>query len=141
MKRSEALKNGGPIISLRWIDVNKGDISFSSYRSRLVGQEFNIGKDDSLYAATPPLEALRLIASQAATCCADGNFDREIMINDVSRAYFYARPTRRIYIELPAEDSEAMHDEVGLLNVCLYGTRDAAKGWQQTLSADLISIG
>ena len=25
--------------------------------------------------------------------------------------------------------------------MCLYGTRDAAKGWQETLSAHLISIG
>jgi hypothetical protein len=25
--------------------------------------------------------------------------------------------------------------------LCLYGTRDAAKGWQETLSAHLVSIG
>ena len=121
--------------------MNKGDSHNPLYRSRLVGREFNVGKDDSLYAATPPLEALRMIISQAATQCADGTFNREVMINDVSRAYFYAKPTRKIYIELPTEDTETKENEVGVLNVCLYGTRDAAKGWQRTLSADLISIG
>ena len=32
-------------------------------------------------------------------------------------------------------------DFLGKLKLCLYGTRDAAKGWQETLSAHLESIG
>ena len=60
------------------------------------------------------------------------------MFNDVSRAYFYARATRDIYIELPEEDLEANQGEVGKLNLCLYGTRDAAKEWQETLSRQFI---
>ena len=34
---------------------------------RLVGQEFNTGKNDELYASTPPLEVLRFVVSSAAT--------------------------------------------------------------------------
>ena len=45
---------GGKIIGVRWVDVNKGDATETNYRSRLVGREFNIGRDDALYAATPP---------------------------------------------------------------------------------------
>ena len=30
---------------------------------------------------------------------------------------------------------------LGKLKLCLYGTRDAAKGWQETLSAHLETIG
>ena len=30
---------------------------------------------------------------------------------------------------------------VGKLRLCLYGTRDAAKGWQETLSSHLVSVG
>ena len=52
---------------------------------------------------------------------------RELMINDVSRAYFYAPATRSLFIELPDEDDEAQEGEVGRLNVCLHGTRDAAR--------------
>ena len=34
----------------------------------------------------------------------EGGSKREMMINDVSHAYFYAKFTRCIYIELPAEE-------------------------------------
>eukprot|EP00973_Karenia_brevis_P042033 5819364-Karenia_brevis.AAC.1 len=64
--QSHQLKTGGKIIDVRWIDVHKGDSARPEIRSRLVGCEFNQGKDDSLYAATPPLEALRSILSWAA---------------------------------------------------------------------------
>ena len=65
--RSHQVATGGKIIGVRWVDVNKGDSTDPDYRSRLVGREFAIGRDDALYAATPPLEALGLIISHAAT--------------------------------------------------------------------------
>jgi hypothetical protein len=49
--------NGGKIIGVRWVDVNKGDSEKPDMRSRLVGQEFNTGKNGELYASTLPLEA------------------------------------------------------------------------------------
>ena len=63
------------------------------------------------------------------------------MINDISRAYFYAKCTRDLYIELPAEDPSAHPDYIGKLRLCVYGTRDAALNWQQTLSEHLESAG
>ena len=63
------------------------------------------------------------------------------MVNDVSRAYFYAPATRSLFVELPSEDEEADMGEVGRLNVCLYGTRDAAREWQSTLSRRLEGLG
>ena len=63
------------------------------------------------------------------------------MVNNVSRAYFYAPATRALFIELPEEDVEARPGGIGRLNVCLYGTRDAAREWQTTLSRHLESIG
>ena len=66
--REEATRSGkGKIIKGRWIDVNKGDSKSPDYRSRYVGKEFNTGVDASLYAATPPLEALKLLISTAAS--------------------------------------------------------------------------
>ena len=138
--RSDVNKTGGKLIGVRWVDINKGDATDRNYRSRLVGREFNVGKDDTLYASTPPLEALRVVVSHAAT--EDPSEERrEIIVCDVRRAYFYAKINRDVYIELPAEDPESGGDLVGKLRLCLYGTRDAAKSWQETLSLHLESVG
>ena len=56
------------------------------------------------------------------------------MVNDVRRAYFYAKQQRSVFIELPGEDEDAVDGEVGELLLCLYGTRDAARERQRTLS-------
>ena len=106
----------------------------------MVAREFNLGRDDALYASTPPLEALRLIISHAATI-EPGKERREVRVHDVRRAYFYAKQQREVYIELPEEDEDAEPGQVGKLMLCLYGTRDAAKEWQKTLSRHLVSIG
>ena len=126
-------------MGVRWVDVDKGDATATDYRSRLVGQEFATYKDDSLYAATPPLEALRMIISHVAT--GTGSSTRQIMINDVRRAYFYAQATRDLYIELPAEDELGGPDMLGKLKLNLYGTRDAASNWQEKLAGDLLKVG
>ena len=47
------------------------------------------------------------------------------MVNDVRRAYFYAKQQRSVFIELPGEDEDAAEGEVGELLLCLYGTQDA----------------
>ena len=88
--RSHQVHTGGKIIGVRWVDVNKGDAEDTNYRSRLVGREFNVGRDDALYASTPPLEALRLILSYAATIPSEGA-KRMVMVNDVRRAYVFLR--------------------------------------------------
>ena len=82
-----------------WIDINKGDNTNPLYRSRLVAKEFNDGKDDSLYAGTPPLEALRLLVSEAATIKDEEHENNKvIMINDVARAFFEAPAHREICV-------------------------------------------
>ena len=55
--KGHELTTGGKVIGTRWVDTNKGDAEAPDCRSRLVGREFNVGRDDNLYAATPPLEA------------------------------------------------------------------------------------
>ena len=141
--RSEQAQTGGKIITTRWVDVNKGDSANPNYRSRLVGKEFKTGVDDTLFAATPPIEALRLIVSRAATTIEDSDKGetRELMVNDVSRAYFYAKATRCIYVELPIEDADGSPDQLGRLVLSMYGTRDGAVNWQDTLSEHLVKAG
>ena len=50
------------------MDVNKGDDENPDYRSRWVGREFkgNDNNRDVLFAATPPLEALKSIFALAS---------------------------------------------------------------------------
>ena len=133
--RAEAY--GKPTVRTMWIDVNKGDAANPQIRSRLVGKEFRVDEDPGLYAATPPLEALRVILSRAAN-----NRNMKVMTNDVSRAYFNAPATRELYIELPKEDQvEGEGDLVGKMRLCLYGTRDAALNWQNVVAEHLQSIG
>ena len=134
--RSHLATTGGKIIGTMWIDTNKGDADNPNVRCRLVGKEFRTGPDDALFASTPLLEALRLIISRASTLGARGK-KNEIMINDVSRAYFYAKCPRDLYVELPVEDPDYDPNFIGKLRLCLYGTRDAALNWQSTLSEHL----
>ena len=98
----------------------------------MVGKEFNTYNDVTLYAATPPLEALRLILSIAATSHR-GESDYKIMTNHVSRAYFYApvKEGQYIYVQLPKEDMLPGEENMcGRLNYSMYGTRRAATNWQ-----------
>ena len=86
------------------------------------------------------MEALRIITSHAATYRDDGP-ERVIMINDVRRAYFYANISQDVFIELPKEDPMYGTGLLGKFKLCLYGTRDVAKGWQETSSAHLMDAG
>merc|ERR1712079_981400 len=136
-----SVPEGAKIIQVRWIDINKGDEKNPNIRCRLVAKDYNTEEKPELFAGTPPLEALRIICSEAAT---KGIEDKVIMVNDVSRAFFYAKAIRPAWIELPAEDyneEDEAEDHVGLLEMSLYGTRDAAQNWQTTVEEHLKSLG
>ena len=122
--------NKGPI-SVRWIDINKGDTERPNYRSRFVAREINTHKRDDLFAATPPLQAMKILLSMATS----GNRGEVVMINDVSRAFFHASATREVYVQLPEEDQEEVNARFcGRLNYFMYGIRDAAQNWQTEYS-------
>ena len=123
-----------------WIDTNKGDQETPNYRSRWVGKEYNNGPGEDLFAATPPLEALRMLVAMLA---AKGGREhkKRMLICDVSRAFFYAPVEKQIFVELPNEDKCEGKDEVAELNYSLYGTRDAAANWHKAYSEHLVAIG
>ena len=98
--RQFAMINKWKIIKTRWIDINKGDDDNPVYRSRLVGKEFNDGQMDGLFAATPPLEALRFLVHEAATVRSNEAMgSKVIMVNDVARAFFEAPAIRNVCID------------------------------------------
>ena len=124
-------------IAVRWVDINKGDEQNPNYRSRLVAKEYRDDIKPELYAATPPGECLRLLLSRMAS-------DRKLKLlyADVSRAYFYAKAVRPVYVKLPDED-RGPEDEgkCGRLLMSMYGTRDAAVNWASEYTQTLVDDG
>ena len=142
---------GKPPISVRWVEVNKGDDENPNYRSRLVAREIRMVGEDAIFAPTPPLESLRMVLSYAVTDFPDEprkihdpkSPERcQVLAIDISRAYFNAvtpedEPT---YVELPPEVG-APPGTCALLKRQMYGTRRAADGWQSECSATLRAMG
>ena len=63
------------------------------------------------------------------------------MTIDVSRAFFHAPATRKIYVELPNEEGLDKSKWCARLNYSLYGTRDAPMNWALTYGNHLRSLG
>ena len=135
--RAAATRDGCRVISTTWVDVNKGGQNAPNYRARLVDCELKLDSRLDLFAASPPLEAIRIICS----LCANNQYGPQpyqIMTLDVKRAYFYARSRRPVYIEIPIEDFEPGGEHmVGRLNLSLYGTSDATQNWTREYTAFL----
>ena len=144
---------GHPPISVKWVDVNKGDEANPNYRSRLVARQIK-AKDTSgetYFAPAPPLEALRTVLSLAATTIGDHRPDWEptspnriqISIIDIKRAYFNAQVDRErtpVFVALPPEDGDST-SMCGELLRHMYGTRLAADGWQEEYSTMRFKLG
>ena len=76
-----------------------------------MAKEIQTYTDDDLCAATPPLEANKMLTSMAVTEGIGSESDRpregmKIDSIEVRRAYLYAEALRNIYVELPHEDAE-----------------------------------
>ena len=98
--------------------------------------EFNTHRMDGLFASTLPLEALKLLVSDAATVDSmarnSSKEEKAVMVNDVARTFFEAPTSREVAVELPVEDGGGPGSEMfGLLQKSLYGTRDAAANFQR----------
>ena len=77
----------------------------------------------------PPLEAKKVLFSIAVSGRARSGEVRKLSFADVKKAYLHAPVRGDKYVQLPAED--AAEGMCGKLNVSLYGTRDAARNWEE----------
>ena len=128
----------GPI-GTRWVDVNKGDEDDPEYRCRLVAKELKKKNEDTIFAATPPLEGKKLLFSLATTGTKGSNDPLKLLFIDVKRAYFYAKSCRPVFVQLPDEDFT--EGQCGRLERSMYGTRDAAANWEAEYTNGLIKDG
>ena len=83
-------RTGRAPIIVRWVGLNKGDLTNPNDRSRLVARYINTRKGDELFAGAPQLEPLKNIWSINAS----GNMGEILMTNDVSLAFFHAKARR-----------------------------------------------
>ena len=129
---------GAKIIGTTWVDTIKGPAGSPQYKSRLCGQEFARGdRQDDLYAPTPPLLGIRLLASLCAS-----SPGKRLMVLDVKRAFLYGDAVRPLFTKLPPEDPR--YGTPGLywrLNKAMYGTRDAPLIWQREVRKALEGLG
>ena len=123
----------------RWVDVNKGDMRRPIVRCRWVAKEFNTYKSAEFFAATPPLEALRMMISHAASGRTHGQGGRKLLVIDARKAHLHAMAEREVYVDLPPEQS--VPGMCSRLNRCLYGTRDAPARWEAFLAKQLALMG
>ena len=120
---------GQRIVSVKWVDTNKGTEEHPEMRCRLVARDFRCGDKDreDLFAATPPWELKRLLMSHAAD--RSGGKIRKMLLVDVKKAHLNSDCKEEVYIELPPEVG-AGADKVGKLRRWLYGFRPAAAAWE-----------
>ena len=128
----------GPI-GTKWVDVNKGDDEKPEYRCRFVAKEIRRKNDESIFAATPPLEGKKILCSLAVSGTKGSADPLKLLFIDVKRAYFYAKSTRPVFVQLPDEDpGDGM---CGRLQRSMYGTRDAASNWEAEYTKGLMKDG
>ena len=67
-KVSEALRRQGKRpITVRWVEVNKGDELNPKIRSRFVAREIRLKGEEAIVSPTAPLESLMMVLSHAIT--------------------------------------------------------------------------
>jgi hypothetical protein len=122
-------------IGTRWVDTDKGDADHPDVRCRIIVQETKnsstIGNGDiaATFAATPPLECLRIICSVVMSQPKEKKHVLRFL--DISRAHPHCRIRRLVYIKLPEEDPRSADPMLcGRLNMALYGTRDAGQNFE-----------
>ena len=103
----------------------------------MLQKDFAVKKDNACYAATPPLEALRLLIADLASRGGAERGKVRLMILDAKKAHLHAAAARELFIQLPAE---AGGGYARLLRA-LYGTRDAPALWEAYAATQLEALG
>jgi hypothetical protein len=96
---------------------------------------------EQLFSSMPPLEAFMFMVSLFITWSRAGSPAAQaagkkkpykLALFDISRAHFYGKAKREVYVDLVEEDKDEFgHDKCGLLLRSMYGTQDASCIWQE----------
>ena len=126
-KKNEA--TDGAHVRMKIIAHNKGDL----VRWRLVGVEVKHYERHDVFAGTPALKVFRVLLAKAASQSHPEHGHRKVIaILDVAVAFFHADMGDKKNAHPPAE-AEPDRTVVWLLIKTRYGTRKAARVWQDFL--------
>ena len=128
-------RTGKAHLRARWVDIDKG----TRYRSRWVAKQFKGSDSEEWFAATPPIEALRVLVSHTMS----GPKKKALMVCHVSRAFFYAPVQNKTYVELCEEAKKTVEDNsmCAKLPVSMFGTKAAAQNWQKKDQETMATLG
>ena len=137
-------RTGRAPVSTGWVDTDKGLDGHVDVRSRLVARDFKgkgggKEKEDSIHAATPPLEGLRMLCSKA-TAPGRTSRQRKMLFMDAKKAHLNPKCTEEVYIQLP-EEAGVAEGMCGKLEFWMYGMRPAAQAWEELYSQRMEEVG
>ena len=135
-------RTGRAPIAVEWMDVLVTADGETFARSRLVARDFKVkGEKDreDLFAATPPLELLRMMISKAATVTKKGTF-RKLLFSDAKKAHLNPKCGQDVYFWLP-EEANPSESKCGKLDFWLYGFRPAAQAWENHYAKLMVEAG
>ena len=109
-----------------------------------MAQDVKRDNREDLFAATPPLEAKKILFSLAVT---EGmGYERgrikdgmKLDSIDIRKASFHADARREVYVELPEEDYT--EGKCRKLRKSLLGTRDATQSWMDAYNIAMEDMG
>jgi len=136
----------GPLLDTRWVDTRKKS---GIVRSRMCCREIKARaklargaglSPEEVFSAMPPVESLKLLLALWGALGVDIDGEELCLgVWDVSRAHFYGKAKRELYIRLP--DELAKPGCIGRLRKTMYGVRDASSIWLETWGAYLTTKG
>ena len=132
-------RTGKAALKGKWVDVNKGDRARPVICCRWVAKEFATYKSVEFFAATPQMEALRMMTSYAASGRSHGRGGRKMLVINARNARLHAMADREVYVDLPPD--QKVPGMCARLNRCIDGTRDAPARWEAFLAAQLKHTG
>ena len=68
-----------------------------------MAKDFAVHRDDSFFAATPPLEALRMLISDMMAEVGSGAKEVKMMVLGAKKAHLHAWAERDLFVVLPEE--------------------------------------
>ena len=135
--------DGFKLVRMRWVICNKGDKHEYDVRARLVACEMTTLKTDDFYAATPPLEAKRLLFSAFSNVARrPENISSQFVLSfvDIKKAYVNGVPRRNLHLMFP-KDMGIGGRYIAHVKRCVYGTRDAGNIWEDCYADALTQMG
>ena len=141
--RHVATGRGIQPMATKWLDQEKAPKGQApDIRSRCVVKGIAYSKRNDIFAGTPSLEALKLLASKLASSNKGHRAAKRLQVLGVKRVFLYAELEREVYIELPEEAKRPGEgDVVGRLDRAMYGTREALQAWQRHITDLLRDLG